>query len=50
MKRIDEFDEVDEQRSLKRKTGAQKVVAAHHGSDADAKESTGVQDAVTDGE
>ena len=50
MKRKDEFDEVDEQPSLKRKTGAQKVAASHHGCDADTNESTGVQDAVTDGE
>ena len=50
MKRKDEFDEVDEQASLKRKTGAQKVAASRHGKDAHANESTGVQDAVTDDE
>ena len=49
-KRKDELDEVHELPSLKRKTGAQKVGASHHGSDADANESTDVQDAVTDGE
>ena len=49
-KRKDECDEVDELPSLKRKTGAHKVAAFHHGSDTDANESTGVQDAGTDGE
>ena len=46
VERKDEFDEVDEQPSLKRKTGAQKIVASHHGSDAGANESTGVRDAA----
>ena len=50
IKRKEEFDEVDEQPSLKRKTSAQKVAASHHGSDADANESTGAEDAATDGE
>ena len=42
----DEFDEVDELPSLKRKTGAHKVAASHHGSDGGANESRGVQDAA----
>ena len=35
---------LDELLSLKRKTGAQKVAASHHGSEAGANDSTGVQD------
>ena len=46
IERKDGFDEVDELSSLKRKTGAQKVAASHHGSDAGANERTGVQDAA----
>ena len=44
IERKDEFDENDELPSLKRKTEAQKVAASYHSSDADANESTGVQD------
>ena len=44
IQRKDEFDEVDELQSLMKKTGAQKVAASHHGSDAGVNESTGVQD------
>ena len=40
IERKDEFDEVDDLPSLKGKTGAQKVAASHHGSDAGANEST----------
>ena len=50
MKCKDEFDEYKERHNLKRKTGAQKVVASHHGSDADANESKVAQDAVTEDE
>ena len=46
IEREDEFDEVDELPSLQRKTGAQKVVTSHHGSDAGSNESIGVQDAA----
>ena len=49
MKREGEFYETDEQPSVKRKTGAQKVAASHLGRDADANESTSVQNVVTDG-
>ena len=41
--RKDVFDEVDELPNLKKKTGAYKVVASHHGRDAGANENTGVQ-------
>ena len=46
IERKGEFEEVDELPSIKSKTGAQKVAASHHGSDAGANESTGVQDAA----
>ena len=46
IERKDKFDEVDEQSNLTRKTWAQKIAASHHGSDAGANESTGVQDAA----
>ena len=50
IERNDEFGELDELSSLRRKNGAQKVAASHHGSDAGANEITGAQDATTDSE